>query len=162
MNKRTAIIVALLIFIPTVLLFLVSWLLQPLLPAPWNNILILLGIVVAGVLAAISGVNDTVQLVDRLDGEKEDASEASSVKHVEGTDNSGAISAGGHVVGRDQVTFIGTDEAAAIWSRQYLGKSPPPDLEAATKRYLAYVAGRYEFLDFRGMGVHDRAPLRLP
>jgi len=36
------------------------------------------------------------------------------------------------------------------------------DLRQATERYLAHLVDRYRYLDFKGMGVSDRVPLRLP
>lgn len=48
-----------------------------------------------------------------------------------------------------------------LW--QAIRRRPPePDLRAATERYLAHLVDRYRYLDFRGMGVSDRLPLRLP
>jgi uncharacterized protein YjbI with pentapeptide repeats len=73
-------LVALLIIVPTIILFLVSWLAQPLLSAPWNNALILLGIVLAAVLASLSGIADTVQLANWMTG-KDEASAAPPADH---------------------------------------------------------------------------------
>ncbi len=39
---------------------------------------------------------------------------------------------------------------------------PPADLTAATTGYLEHLIERYQNLDFRGMGVTDRAILRMP
>ncbi|MBI4772176.1 MAG: NACHT domain-containing protein, partial [Chloroflexi bacterium] len=41
------------------------------------------------------------------------------------------------------------------------GDLSPDDLREATRRYLQYVVDRYRYLDFKGMGVSDRVPLRL-
>ncbi|MES1243227.1 MAG: SUMF1/EgtB/PvdO family nonheme iron enzyme [Acidobacteriota bacterium] len=41
-------------------------------------------------------------------------------------------------------------------------RHPAPDVARVTERYLEHLVDRYRFLDFRGMGVSDRAPLRLP
>ena len=38
----------------------------------------------------------------------------------------------------------------------------PPDLRRTTERYLSHIVDRYRYLDFRGMGVSDRVPLRMP
>jgi formylglycine-generating enzyme required for sulfatase activity len=38
----------------------------------------------------------------------------------------------------------------------------PAELRQATQHYLAYLVDRYLYLDFKGMGVSDRVPLRLP
>lgn len=37
-----------------------------------------------------------------------------------------------------------------------------PDLSQATERYLAHLVDRYRYMEFKGMGVSDRVPLRLP
>src|ERR1044071_32847 len=42
------------------------------------------------------------------------------------------------------------------------GGPPPQDLTRVTERYLEHLVDRYRHLDFRGMGVSDRVPLRLP
>jgi len=36
------------------------------------------------------------------------------------------------------------------------------ELRRATERYLQYLVDRYQYLDFKGMGVSERVPLRLP
>jgi formylglycine-generating enzyme required for sulfatase activity len=42
-------------------------------------------------------------------------------------------------------------------------RHPPAEaLRRATECHLAYLVDRYRYLDFRGMGVSDRIPLRLP
>jgi formylglycine-generating enzyme required for sulfatase activity len=41
-------------------------------------------------------------------------------------------------------------------------RHPAPDVARVTERYLEHLVDRYRYLDFRGMGVSDRAPLRLP
>jgi len=38
----------------------------------------------------------------------------------------------------------------------------PADLTHATTSYLKYLVERYRYLDFKGLGVSDRVPLRLP
>ncbi len=38
---------------------------------------------------------------------------------------------------------------------------PQPDLQRALDAYLAYLVGRHRYLDFKGLGVADRVPLRL-
>jgi formylglycine-generating enzyme required for sulfatase activity len=38
----------------------------------------------------------------------------------------------------------------------------PSDLAAIERHYLAYLVDRYQYLDFRGLGISDRVPLRLP
>ncbi len=46
--------------------------------------------------------------------------------------------------------------------RELLGlRKPSPDLQRALRTYLEYVVDRYRYLDFKGLGVADRIPLRL-
>jgi formylglycine-generating enzyme required for sulfatase activity/energy-coupling factor transporter ATP-binding protein EcfA2 len=78
MKKETLLIIAAgLIFAAALLLFLVSWFVQPALSAPWNSVLVVAGLVVAAVLAAMSGIADTLQIVERLWGKKEGEQAAS-------------------------------------------------------------------------------------
>jgi formylglycine-generating enzyme required for sulfatase activity len=46
-----------------------------------------------------------------------------------------------------------------LWDRDFPGLG---GLEQITQPYLAHLVDRYRYLDFRGMGVSDRVPLRLP
>ena len=46
-------VIAVLILVPTLVLFLVSYFVQPVLPPPWNSVLILLGVVVAAVFGGL-------------------------------------------------------------------------------------------------------------
>jgi formylglycine-generating enzyme required for sulfatase activity len=39
---------------------------------------------------------------------------------------------------------------------------PPADLAQATEKYLNFLVERYRYLEFKGLGVSDRVPLRLP
>ncbi len=46
---------------------------------------------------------------------------------------------------------------------RWLGpKRPPEELKRITARYLQYLVERYRYLDFRGLGISDRVPLKLP
>jgi formylglycine-generating enzyme required for sulfatase activity len=46
--------------------------------------------------------------------------------------------------------------------RQVMGQShPAEELRRATQRYLEYLVDRYCYLEFKGMGIADRVPLRL-
>ena len=50
-----------------------------------------------------------------------------------------------------------------VWGlRRRHGQAPAPDLTRVSERYLEHLVDRYRYLDFRGMGVSDRVPLRLP
>ncbi|MEN8168165.1 MAG: SUMF1/EgtB/PvdO family nonheme iron enzyme, partial [Pseudomonadota bacterium] len=75
----------------------------------------------------------------------------------------GAVGVGGNVGGDITVLNIG---AAAISSDQLwaqIGKPKPRvDLDRVTARYLQTLLDRYKYLDFRGMGISDRIPLKLP
>ncbi len=64
--NRPLLHLALIIIIPSALLFSISWFVPSLLPQPWRNALFLLGVVVPAVLAALSAFNDGLQLLDRL------------------------------------------------------------------------------------------------
>ncbi|MBK8128870.1 MAG: SUMF1/EgtB/PvdO family nonheme iron enzyme [bacterium] len=116
-------------------------------PAPWNNALILFGAVIAAVLAALSGITDTVQLAKML-GEKEDASSA-----IVGEQSNVRVNA---VMG--DVTIIGEAAATSLLARW--GKTGQ-NLQGITEKYLRYLINRYRYLEFQGMGVTDRIPLKL-
>lgn len=72
--------------------------------------------------------------------------------------------------GRDrpaQITVMFDDETLrvadpdSLWAAMGRGRTPV-DLRKATETYLAYLVGRYRYLDFRGLGMTDRVALRLP
>lgn len=69
-------------------------------------------------------------------------------------DNQGILTTG------DGNIIIIADQVAADFWRQFRGH--PPDLQQATSQYLAYLVRQYRYLAFKGMGVSDRVPLRLP
>lgn len=48
-----------------------------------------------------------------------------------------------------------------LW-RALGNRAPAYDLRQATQRYLEHLVDRYRYLDFKGMGLSDRVPLRLP
>lgn len=68
----------------------------------------------------------------------------------------GGVAIGRDVVG-DVIVVADPDQLWAVIAREH----PSVDLAEATKSYLAYLVDRYRYFDFRGMGVSDRAPLRL-
>jgi formylglycine-generating enzyme required for sulfatase activity len=74
----------------------------------------------------------------------------------------GGVAARQVAVGRDVYgDVILVADPDQLW--QIIGKSrPPEDLSRATERYLTHLVDRYRYLDFKGMGVSDRVPLRLP
>ncbi|GAB4163709.1 MAG: hypothetical protein Fur0021_39060 [Candidatus Promineifilaceae bacterium] len=163
MKKRTWLIAALLLFVPTVVLLLLTLAVQPLLPAPWNSTLIVLGVVVAAVLAALSGVMDTLYLADRLSGKKE--SEALPPVGVESMtvfrERAQAIQNTGSLMTGDVNVNVLAAEAADAFLLRW-GGAAAADLRQVTAQYLQTLANRYQYLEFKGMGVVDRVPLRLP
>lgn len=80
----------------------------------------------------------------------------------------GATVAGGQVaVGRDvhgNVIVVNLAAGPMDSLRYWRGLGEPGDdeLNAATQRYLDLLVDLYRYLDFRGMGISDRVPLRLP
>jgi formylglycine-generating enzyme required for sulfatase activity len=74
----------------------------------------------------------------------------------------GGVAAGQIAIGRDvggDVIVVADPEL--LW-RAIRHRPPAKDLRQATKSYLACLVDRYRYLDFKGMGVSDRVPLRLP
>ena len=65
------------------------------------------------------------------------------------------------VEGDVQGDVIVVADPEQLW-RLIRNKPPSTDLSQATGRYLKYLVDRYRYLDFKGMGVSDRVPLRLP
>jgi len=73
-------------------------------------------------------------------------------------DESVAAGAGGIAARRDvNVVYL----AGEIW-KGISRELPPEDLWEATEDYLDFLTQRYQYLDFKGMGVSDRVPLKLP
>lgn len=73
------------------------------------------------------------------------------------------VAVGGSVQGDVIVINVaaGPADSHDLWRR--LGKAQPSaDLTRATDSYLKNLVQRYQYLDFKGMGVSDRVPLRLP
>jgi formylglycine-generating enzyme required for sulfatase activity len=70
--------------------------------------------------------------------------------------------AGQVAVGRDvHGDVILVADPDLLW--QAIRRRPPAqDLRRATERYLTHLVDSYRYLDFKGMGVSDRVPLRLP
>jgi hypothetical protein len=87
-------------------------------------------------------------------------------------EGSGTLVSGDHnVVLGDGTTYI-SDSTILHVSEQFWkqfanflpteAQPPIPDLQNATTQYLSYLVNRYQYLDFRGLGIADRVPLRLP
>jgi formylglycine-generating enzyme required for sulfatase activity len=72
------------------------------------------------------------------------------------------VAVGGSVQG-DVILNVnaGPADAADLW-RGLSKRKPSADLTRATDSYLKNLVQRYQYLDFKGMGVSDRVPLRLP
>jgi formylglycine-generating enzyme required for sulfatase activity len=72
------------------------------------------------------------------------------------------VAVGGSVQG-DVILNInaGPADAVDLW-RGLSKRKPSADLTRATDSYLKNLVQRYQYLDFKGMGVSDRVPLRLP
>lgn len=158
-KKRTWLIAAGLIFVPTLMLLILTLAVQPLLPAPWNNALIVFGIVFAAVLAGLSGVLDTLVLAGKLSGEGEAPGVVESVVAT-GTGAQAIQNTGSLIMGEVNVNLL-TQEAAAVFLDGISGFAAT-DMHQATEQYLRTLANRYQYLEFKGMGVVDRVPLRLP
>ena len=161
MSRKSLLIAAGLIIVPVILLFLVSYFIQPLLPAPWNNVLILLGVVVAAVLATLSAITDTLSLAEKLSGaESEGAGDQSTIALG---DKAKAIRSDKTellVAGDVNVNLLSQEATDGLLGALKADKRD--DLKQETKAYLAYLINRYQYMDFRGMGMADRVPLKLP
>ncbi|MFQ5859272.1 MAG: NACHT domain-containing protein, partial [Anaerolineae bacterium] len=124
----------------------------------------------------IQGLADLVQLIlwagagvlvlIRLWQERTDRTLPSS-ESVHGRDQAtiatrGGVAGGQMAVGRDvHGDVILVADPDQLW--QVIARRPPPEeLRQATERYLTHLVDRYRYLDFKGMGVSDRVPLRLP
>jgi len=73
----------------------------------------------------------------------------------------GGVAAGKIAVGHDvygDVILVADPED--LW-RIIAGRRPAEDIRQATERYLQHLVDRYRYLDFKGMGISDRVPLRL-
>ena len=64
---------------------------------------------------------------------------------------------GGDFVGHDKINISLTEK---YWRTHHL--SPTDDEKIAAEKYLRYLFDRHRYLNFRGMGVSDRIPLKLP
>ena len=94
------------------------------------------------------------------------STEARSRATVEGAGTiaqEGSVGAGAHGVavgGNVEGDVILAASPEDLW-RIIAGRRPPEGLRRATERYLQHLVDRYHYLDFKGMGVSDRVPLRL-
>lgn len=113
---------------------------------------------------------DRVWFVETLNRE---LTQVGSTLRIEGDGNvvvtgDRAITAGGDMTGNLNVTgdnatiLIARDTASALVRTLRPNRLSPADLQATTESYLTYLLTRYRYLDFKGMGMADRVPLRLP
>jgi formylglycine-generating enzyme required for sulfatase activity len=73
----------------------------------------------------------------------------------------GGVAGGTVAVGRDvQGDVIVVADPDLLW-QAIRRRSPSENIRQATKHYLTYLVDRYRYLDFKGMGVSARVPLRL-
>ncbi len=71
----------------------------------------------------------------------------------------GGVAVGGNVYGP---VIVAGQVAESFWQQFKPQRLSVAELQQATQRYLTYLLDRYRYLDFKGMGVSDRVPLRLP
>lgn len=73
------------------------------------------------------------------------------------------VAVGGNVNGNVILINSAAPPLAGEEFLRLLGRDrAPEELKAVTDLYLRHLVERYRYLDFRGMGVSDRVPLRLP
>ncbi len=79
---------------------------------------------------------------------------------VTGDRSSAAVADRGGIAAARDVN-INIADPNQLW--QAIRRRPPEaELRRATDRYLRAIVARYRYLDFKGMGISDRVPLRLP
>jgi formylglycine-generating enzyme required for sulfatase activity len=84
------------------------------------------------------------------------------------TSGNGGLAIGGdqkgpiRIINGNQILVFADAMQARSLLKQLLDEPPQADLEQATARYLENLVDRYRYLDFKGMGVSDRVPLKLP
>jgi hypothetical protein len=66
------------------------------------------------------------------------------------------------VTGDRNIVILAAEAAEAFWQQFVPRRLSATGLRQSTERYLTHVLDRYRYLDFKGMGVSDRVPLRLP
>ncbi len=112
-------------------------------------------------------LRDEARFCDRCGARQEETPEHQTSVQAQASDaaviaQERGLAAGVVAVGRDvHGDVILVADPDLLW-RAIRRRSPSMDLRQATKRYLAYLVDRYRYLDFKGMGVSDRVPLRLP
>ncbi len=73
-----------------------------------------------------------------------------------------AVAVGGDVKGNVIITQMTAEASRDFWQRFAARRLSKDELHRATSSYLKHLVDRYRYLDFKGMGVSDRVPLRLP
>ncbi|MBK8432485.1 MAG: NACHT domain-containing protein [Chloroflexi bacterium] len=159
MNKRTLLIVAGLILLLTAVALAVNWFLQPILPSPWDNIALIVFVTIGLVVAFLDNLTAVITFIHNwLYPPPQPPPSGPTIWNNIKTE-------GGDSIGRDKITaeqvIILADRAADDFWRTYR-RPAQPNIQAATSRYLQFIINRYQFLDFKGMGVTDRAAFGLP
>ncbi len=73
-----------------------------------------------------------------------------------------AVAVGGDISNSTLITAQTVVIADRYWQAALQERLPQADLRPAIQAYLNYLLDRYRYLNFKGMGVADRVPLRLP
>ncbi len=106
-----------------------------------------------------SGIKDALDLI-RGWGKKEEPSGMVESVVATGPGAQAIQNTGSLITGDVNVNVLAAEAADAFLGRW--GGAAAADLRQATEQYLQTLANRYQFLEFKGMGVVDRVPLRLP
>ena len=140
MNKRIILIVALLLLALAAPLYLISWLSPQYLPAPFNNSLVLLGVVIMAVFTILANLKDTIELVER---------------YILGRSSAGGGSGVTVVQGNQSVTNIITQYGTV------LSPANRDDLIQQVTQYLAWVVEEYGHIELRGIKRDDKQLVQL-
>lgn len=116
--------------------------------------------------AVIRAIETSLNLLNQKLAEFNPSKASITTQDVGGSLNvDSELKAGGDIVGRDKtenhITIL-TEQSASAFRAAFWDQQTPTDLTQATQAYFRYLANRYQNLDFKGMGVSDRMPLRLP
>lgn len=111
--------------------------------------------------AAIAGLIDTPQVQGGVDGSgavaQGEQSQAAGQQAIMAGHDLGIGISGDH-----NVIVLAAEMAETMWPNLSPQRIPVGELRRATEHYLTYLLDRYRYLDFKGLGVSDRVPLRLP
>ena len=92
-------------------------------------------------------------------------SERKQVKRIHELHDSISATNGGVAAGQVAVkdmygNIIFVADPNDVW-RCNLGRTPPEELREATKKFLAFLVDRYQYLELKGIGLADQVPLML-